>query len=204
MLNKKLDAQGLKGFRALEGEFRQDAAESRRLQFLGMMPIAAGGWILATVYWPGIHPKPVGGWVFALLMGVPFLVFGFYFVKQSFQWYRIEQGRIQAFGTSRKMLWEEELAALERVELKLGRHRREDFLHLYWPHISHSIRLLASLRAALESRAIYVSDDESEEGETDPPAAAHESTGPSWKCKHCGEENPGNFDACWKCEQARV
>lgn len=27
--------------------------------------------------------------------------------------------------------------------------------------------------------------------------------GPPWKCRHCGEENPGNFNECWKCQKMR-
>jgi hypothetical protein len=27
--------------------------------------------------------------------------------------------------------------------------------------------------------------------------------GRAWRCPKCGEENPGNFDACWKCETDR-
>jgi hypothetical protein len=27
--------------------------------------------------------------------------------------------------------------------------------------------------------------------------------GPSWICAHCHEENPGNFDECWKCQRNR-
>lgn len=26
---------------------------------------------------------------------------------------------------------------------------------------------------------------------------------PSWNCPKCGEENPGNFNECWKCQTAR-
>lgn len=26
---------------------------------------------------------------------------------------------------------------------------------------------------------------------------------PAWKCKSCGEENPGSFDICWKCRSTR-
>ena len=26
-----------------------------------------------------------------------------------------------------------------------------------------------------------------------------ESPGTTWKCKHCGEENEGQFGACWNC-----
>jgi hypothetical protein len=27
---------------------------------------------------------------------------------------------------------------------------------------------------------------------------------PSWECLKCGEENPGNFDECWKCQTWRL
>jgi hypothetical protein len=26
---------------------------------------------------------------------------------------------------------------------------------------------------------------------------------PAWTCAKCREENPGNFDICWKCQAAR-
>jgi hypothetical protein len=29
--------------------------------------------------------------------------------------------------------------------------------------------------------------------------AVAESPSESWKCRHCGEENEGQFAACWKC-----
>jgi len=25
---------------------------------------------------------------------------------------------------------------------------------------------------------------------------------PDWKCRHCGEENDGSFETCWKCQRA--
>ena len=28
-------------------------------------------------------------------------------------------------------------------------------------------------------------------------------TGPSWKCRKCGEANEPQFDACWQCGSAR-
>ena len=31
-----------------------------------------------------------------------------------------------------------------------------------------------------------------------------EENGPAWTCANCGEENPGNFDECWKCQTWRV
>jgi hypothetical protein len=41
-------------------------------------------------------------------------------------------------------------------------------------------------------RAVALIDSEIEN-----PAAR-----PSWVCGHCGEENEGTFDVCWKCQSA--
>jgi hypothetical protein len=35
------------------------------------------------------------------------------------------------------------------------------------------------------------------------PPAKQPDLGPSWVCAHCHEENPGNFDECWKCQRSR-
>jgi hypothetical protein len=48
---------------------------------------------------------------------------------------------------------------------------------------------------AAERKAI----DEDEQNEE--PSA---DDGPAWKCRSCGEENPGNFNECWKCLKLRV
>jgi hypothetical protein len=35
------------------------------------------------------------------------------------------------------------------------------------------------------------------------PPAKDPDLGPSWICAHCHEDNPGNFDECWKCQRNR-
>ena len=35
------------------------------------------------------------------------------------------------------------------------------------------------------------------------PPVKEADVGPSWICAHCQEENPGNFDECWKCQRIR-
>jgi hypothetical protein len=40
--------------------------------------------------------------------------------------------------------------------------------------------------------------------ESQPPKdAADSNAGPAWTCPGCGEENPGNFEECWKCQRNR-
>jgi len=37
----------------------------------------------------------------------------------------------------------------------------------------------------------------------DADAEAGPNAGSPWKCPACGEENPGNFYECWKCQKWR-
>jgi hypothetical protein len=32
---------------------------------------------------------------------------------------------------------------------------------------------------------------------------SHDTGEPVWRCASCGEENPGNFEVCWKCQAER-
>ena len=44
-------------------------------------------------------------------------------------------------------------------------------------------------------RALQLIDDARTAGESPPPP---------WKCKACGEENEGQFSACWNCSKGAV
>jgi len=35
------------------------------------------------------------------------------------------------------------------------------------------------------------------------PPAVEKAPGPTWICEQCHEENPGNFEECWKCQRIR-
>jgi hypothetical protein len=51
-----------------------------------------------------------------------------------------------------------------------------------------------------QARDVYVA--QMEEDERIGQLAATDPSGPPWKCAQCGEENPGEFDICWKCQAA--
>ncbi len=52
---------------------------------------------------------------------------------------------------------------------------------------------------AIQTAAERKEIEEEDEQNPEPTADA----GPAWKCKSCGEENPGNFNECWKCLKMR-
>jgi len=55
----------------------------------------------------------------------------------------------------------------------------------------------ATFDQALEDPEPREPAEEESDGESAEPV------GPNWRCAKCGEENPGNFDECWKCETER-
>jgi hypothetical protein len=56
---------------------------------------------------------------------------------------------------------------------------------------------LATLAEDLAAERQATSEDDLNQG---PPADDR----PEWTCKKCGEKNPGTFDICWKCQEARA
>jgi hypothetical protein len=47
------------------------------------------------------------------------------------------------------------------------------------------------------------SSDTEESGPEQSVVAGDSESGPSWICPGCHEENPGNFEECWKCQRNR-
>jgi hypothetical protein len=56
------------------------------------------------------------------------------------------------------------------------------------------------LTRAAQARDSYQA--QMEEDERLAQLAATHPSGPPWKCAQCGEENPGEFEICWKCQAA--
>jgi hypothetical protein len=74
----------------------------------------------------------------------------------------------------------------------------------------HSIPRLLTLRrlengeVARFPLARTPTSDENPEPSSALPLTPVEGNRPVWTCAKCGEENPGNFDECWKCQTWRV
>jgi ribosomal protein L40E len=77
--------------------------------------------------------------------------------------------------------------------------------------INRSIPKLLRLRALKDGEQVLfplepVAKSGQKEASFVPEPLDHESdeTQVSWVCPKCGEENPGNFDECWKCQTWRA
>jgi hypothetical protein len=69
-----------------------------------------------------------------------------------------------------------------------------------------SVRLLQDGEVVQYPLARTAVAESKEEGEPEPALELtdKEDDRPSWACPKCREENPGNFDECWKCQTWRV
>lgn len=70
-----------------------------------------------------------------------------------------------------------------------------------------SLNVLSQMPDNTSLPALCVTNDEDYDRAIDLLRAfmqAPEATTPDWKCAHCGETVPGNFDSCWKCGTARA
>lgn len=70
----------------------------------------------------------------------------------------------------------------------------------------NSNNLITGLPSPLFTPALFVVED-SDYGKAMEILGALQDATPSqaadWRCPKCGEEVPGNFDSCWKCEAVR-
>lgn len=52
-------------------------------------------------------------------------------------------------------------------------------------------------------QVLFAADEPKSIDEDDPKKLSRSDAGPSWRCPGCGEDNPGNFEECWKCQRLR-
>jgi hypothetical protein len=70
---------------------------------------------------------------------------------------------------------------------------------LIWPHRKRSLILFDSMRDAVEA-SLESAKKAVEQRKT---AGIKQDDEPSWICPYCHEDNPGNFQECWKCLKIR-
>ena len=62
---------------------------------------------------------------------------------------------------------------------------------------------IRSLIAVLQGDSEVVDSTNPNERAPDGASDTAPDPGPSWTCLGCGEDNPGNFEECWKCQRIR-
>jgi len=199
VFTQPLDDATVEALRRVQGEFRPSGFDLGFKRLMAAAYAAMGAYFAGAVYKGQLafmdRPGALGGAVVASIM----IIGGAIVLWTSGRWYRFNLGQIQMLSSNGKVLWEEDLAGLVRAERRSGRYGT--FLTLRWERQKRSIELFDSLSDALAKAQGQKNEDE--EDKDDMLNAEAPVTGPAWKCPACGEDNPGNFQVCWKCEKEK-
>ncbi|HVY22415.1 MAG TPA: hypothetical protein VG962_03600 [Steroidobacteraceae bacterium] len=195
--NQEVDEQGLDQLRHLEGEFRRSTGDRWFFRLVAFIPLVGGLAGLQAGYQRFRQFGDVAELWFALGLSIILILPSAYLMRRAGYWYRFVAGKVQLRSGSGKILWEENLAAIESVSFRSS--RSNDYLILHWADAKHYIEIYNSLESALTDPG-YLKHEESGQEAIGQLAGVVKPVISSWICKHCGEDNPGEFEVCWKCQ----
>lgn len=110
--------------------------------------------------------------------------------------YVFDQGTVRAYNTW-GLMWSEDLTAVTGV--RYMRERSTPTIEISWGARKRRLMLFDSLRRELDG-LVKTANPPSVEFSVQ---ESSDDTRPSWICRGCREENPGTFEACWKCQRPR-
>jgi hypothetical protein len=212
MITKTLPDDSIRNLRRLQGDFHPGRYNTLGMQFVGVLEIVLGAACIVffvealqtlpqSFQWlsaPGLRLLQIG------IMSVAILVIGVISWRIAGRWYRFGSGQVQMLSKSGTVVWTENLLSLEKGTVS-NADRRNAWMKLYWGKTKRRVIIYPALAEAIKaleppvippSEPIYLNETADLKGT--------ESERPPWDCKSCGEENPGNFDECWKCQAWRV
>lgn len=147
----------------------------------------------------GIGDYRHSGWssgvVFSLTYCLAMSCLLVYLVSRAGLRYEFTAGTINGYNTWGRMLWSENLTGLKDASFFTARGATA--MTLFWADRKRRMVLFNSLRRAMDASLESVETLEAQN-----KANIKDAKGP-WICPHCHEENPGNFEECWKCLKFR-
>jgi hypothetical protein len=191
---KPVGRRWIEAFSALNGAFERTGWELT--SYVATLVFVAAFIVMSASF--GIREYRNSGWSFGMELGFVYCL-GMscllaYLISRASLRYVFRSGTIHAYNTWGRMLWSEDLTGLKDVSFFSGQGGTA--MTLFWADRKRRMVLFNSLR-----RAMDVSLESVERSEAEPPAIKGD-TG-SWICPHCHEENPENFNECWKCLRMR-
>jgi hypothetical protein len=203
-VRKALTDESLKNLQRLKGEFRIPESRIRWAQVRGIGLAAFG----VGFVWLFLHRYQELGLSFRLITtavyGVVALIIGIRDWLMAGRWYKFGSGQVQSLTRSGTVLWDEDVLGIESGTISYD-DRSKAVMTLRWANSKRRIDIYPSMAEALQAL----------DPPTAPPgvpidlnapalATGAGPIGPDWRCKFCGEENPGNFEECWKCQNDRA
>jgi len=154
--------------------------------------VVMGGFVIQQYWQSGSGRDAIG---LASYCGFFVLLLYYLFGRLSLR-YVFAGGTVRAFNTWGKQLWSEDLTGLTDIAFVSG--RGANGLKLIWPNRKRTLERFSSMDAAVEA-SIEAAHPSSTEFNGELSGSGTTDSGPAWVCPSCHEENPGNFDECWKC-----
>lgn len=189
--------KGLSQLKALNGEFKRSTIDEWFMQLVAFVIVAVSIALVTNGY---SRFREVGDkmdlWFSLGFVCVP-ACGAYYLLRRSGYRYRFGAGRVQLLSRSGKILWDENIAAIQGASLRGS--KSNDYLILHWPDAKRYVEIYESLENALIDPQHFKDAElgrENRERMSDDSKPA----GPPWTCEKCGEENPGEFEVCWKCQ----
>ena len=193
---KPVGRNWIEAFRALNGSFERTGGE---LSFYVATMVFVAAFIAMSAsfgfreyrHW-GLSFGVAVGFIYCLLM----LCLLFLLMNRAGLRYQFSAGTLSAYNTWGRMLWSENLTGLKDVSFFTA--RGSTTMTLFWAERKRGMVLFNSLRRAMDASLESV---EKSKAQNSPEIKDY--IGPSWTCTHCHEDNPGNFEECWKCQRNR-
>jgi hypothetical protein len=193
---KPVGRQWIEAFSALNGSFERTGWELS-FHVATLVFITA---IIAMSASFGIREYRHSGWNFGVELGLIYCLgmscLLVYLVSRAGLRYLFSAGTVSAHNTWGRMLWSEDLTGLKDVSFFTARGTTT--MTLFWAERKRRMVLFESLRRVMDA-----SLESAERSEAQDRAEIKDQPEPSWICPNCHEENPGNFEECWKCQRNR-
>jgi|SRR5271166_623042 len=198
-ISKPLGDELVRNLRRLQGEFRRVESKVRRDQLLAILLIllsVACFWALSLGYERSVATHRLLAWA---AYGIAGSIGGARAWYEAGAWYKFGSGQVQKLSRAGVVRWEEEAVGIVGGTLSTDT-KDNAFLTLRWAHSEHRVNIYPSMAAALKTmEAPRAPPSEPLDLEAAMAAASDAHVGPAWRCRSCGEENPGTFEMCWKC-----
>jgi hypothetical protein len=194
---KPVDRRWAAALSHLEGSFERTGPELA-IYVMGIVTVAGVASILGVMavrqYW---QRGWTDGTTFFSIYAVCMLGLLYLLISRVNLRYVFGGGTLSAYNTWGRLLWSEDLTGLEYVTFFTWRGNTS--MTLMWPRRKRSLMLFDSMRDA-----VNISLEATKKlAEGQKAAEIKEVGGPLWICPNCHEENPGNFEECWKCLKFR-
>jgi hypothetical protein len=187
------DSQWLAAIARLDGQFERRGSEIASV-VMALVVIIGAAFVFTGLaikqYWRLGWSSAVE---FPAFLGLAFVCLSYLLASRVGLRYVFSRGSVSAFNSWGRLMWSENLTGLVGVSCFTGRGTTT--LRLRWADRKRSLELVSSLRDALNASV----DSSRQKIEGSGSQEAKDDSGPSRICPACHEENPGNFDECWKC-----